>query len=93
MIFGKTDTTRYREEADREKNWAMGVRKFAFFPERIYDGRFIWLRYYYSYRGILRKNVIFDADGNTTVEYSVSSHFGSTIRNYLEKDEKYIWKN
>jgi hypothetical protein len=41
VIFGKTDTTRYREEADREKNWAMGVRKFAFFPERIYDGRFI----------------------------------------------------
>lgn len=93
MIFGKTDVTRYREEADRVKNWAMGVRKFAFFPERLYDGRFIWLRYYYSYRGILKKNVILAADGNATVEYSVSSYFGTKIRNYLEKDEKYIWKN
>ena len=94
MIFGKTDAEIHKKEAELDKYWAKGIRKFAFLPERLYDGRFVWLRHYYSYRGILQKHVSFDEDGKATLEYIGSNYCGSKIRNYLEEDEEHIlWKN
>lgn len=49
MIFGKTLEAKLAEEQRNIQANINGVKKFAFTPKKLKDGRTIWLSFYYEY--------------------------------------------
>ena len=49
MIYGMNNEQRREYNRRWEAEWARGVKRFAWFPERLHDGRMIWLETYYAY--------------------------------------------
>ena len=46
MIFGKTKEQKAARSANKRARAEAGIIKFAWFPRRLDDGRFIWLSKY-----------------------------------------------
>lgn len=48
MIFGQTTEQINADNVKKNLHKIFGVRKFAFFPVMLEDGRYLWLEYYYQ---------------------------------------------
>ena len=65
MVFGKTHRQRKQDYQDFLKNVKdKGIKKFAFFPIELTDGRKIWLQYYYQFYGVYEAYGILDVYSN-----------------------------
>lgn len=89
MIFGISDTVRLAREKKFSELWARGIRKFAWFPVRLQDGRFVWMHHYWSYCGSLRKN-IYMKNGEYVTDVWAERSIYSEVRNHLHSDPEHI---
>lgn len=49
MLLGKTSKQKEQEYQEELFRLGSGVKRFAFLPARLEDGRFVWLRTYWEY--------------------------------------------
>ena len=87
--FGKTNEEKrelkikkFYKDQEKLKRLMNGVKKFAWFPVKIDTGEYVWLTTYYQYYSAYKSltgNIMRCTDGD-----------GTTIRNYLNEDPKYI---
>lgn len=49
MLFGKTDEQKAKAQQEELFRLGSGVKRFAFLPVRLHDGRYAWLRTYWEY--------------------------------------------
>ena len=49
MLFGKTDEQKAKAHQEELFRLGSGVKRFAFLPVKLHDGRYAWLRSYWEY--------------------------------------------
>lgn len=49
MLFGKTDEQKAKAHQEELFRLGSGVKRFAFLPVKLHDGRYVWLRTYWEY--------------------------------------------
>ena len=49
MLFGKTDEQKAKAHQEELFRLGSGVKRFAFLPAKLHDGRYVWLRSYWEY--------------------------------------------
>ena len=49
MLFGKTDEQKAKAQQEELFRLGSGVKRFAFLPVKLHDGRYAWLRTYWEY--------------------------------------------
>ena len=81
MIFGKTNKAQREIEQAEILRLITGVNHFAFFPEQIVSGKWVWMQFYWSFStGFRNRN---------------GDYISGSARHYLEFDSEYIhfWKD
>jgi hypothetical protein len=83
MIFSNTFKARANEANRRHTEMVNGVKKFAYLPQRLKSGQYVWLQTYYAYyHGFMR-------DGNMHLWSGSPDSFSPFYSAYIDKDDSY----
>lgn len=85
MIFGMTHEQRIIANSEKAKPYIKGIRRFAYWPVELQDGRYVWLEPYWQYT-----MGTWSEDGGFRHYPKYEEGGGTHTINYLDQSDDYI---